>query len=99
MYENETAGSQAYTGTLWTAYIQDAWRVSPKLTIKLGLRQDQIKYDNNVDVQIADMSKLQPRLGFAWDLTGNAKNVIRGSWGRFMHPNALTLPTEVPLII
>jgi hypothetical protein len=95
MWEDSTAGSQAYTGTLWTAYIQDAWRVSPKLTLKLGLRQDNVKYDNNAAVQIADMSKLQPRLGLAWDITGNAKNVVRANWGRFMSPNALVLPNFV----
>jgi len=25
-----------------------------------------------------------------WDLTGNAKNLLRGSWGRFLHPGNLS---------
>jgi hypothetical protein len=95
MWEYSTAGAQTYTGTLWTAYLQDAWRVIPNLTLKLGIRQDQVKYDNNAGVQIADMSKFQPRVGLAWDITGNAKNVVRANWGVFMHPNALTLPNFV----
>jgi len=95
MWETSTAGEQNYTGTLWTAFLQDAWRVTPNLTLKLGVRQDRVKYDNNTGVQIADMSKFQPRVGLAWDITGNAKNVVRANWGIFMHPSALTLPNFV----
>jgi outer membrane receptor protein involved in Fe transport len=92
MDENYTAGTQAYDGTLYTAFVQDAWRVLPNLTLKLGVRYDQVSYDNNAGEQIADMTKLQPRIGGAWDVTGDAKNLIRFNWGRFMHPSALILP-------
>ncbi len=39
------------------------------------------------------MSKWQPRIGAAWDITGDAKNIVRANWGYFMSPNALTLPS------
>jgi hypothetical protein len=93
MYRSETAGAQAYEGALWTAFIQDAWRVVPNLTLKIGARYDQVSYDNNVGTQIADLTKFQPRIGAAWDITSDAKNVVRFNWGRFMHPSALTLPS------
>ena len=80
-------------GTLLTTYVQDTWRVNPNLTIKLGLRSDQVAFTNDVGQEVADMSKLQPRFGVAWDINGDAKTVARASWGRFMHPNALTLPS------
>jgi hypothetical protein len=95
MWWGESEGEQAYTGTLYTGYLQDAWRVVPNLTLKLGVRYDQISYDTNDGSQIADMSKFQPRIGVAWDITSDAKNVVRFNWGRFMHPNALTLPDFV----
>ncbi len=79
-------------GSQLTAYVQDTWRLSPKVTLKLGVRNDQISYTNDVGEEVAEMSKLQPRLGVAWDIKGDAKTVARLSWGRFMHPNALTLP-------
>jgi len=37
-------------------------------------------------------------LGVAWDVTGNAQTMLRGSWGRFLHPNALSLPWRVPAV-
>ncbi len=42
--------------------------------------------------EIADLRKLQPRLGVAWDITGDAKNLVKASWGRFMHPSSTALP-------
>ncbi len=92
MWEASTVGQQSYQGTLYTAYLQDSWRVVPNLTLKVGLRYDQVSYDNNANRQIADMNELQPRIGVAWDITNDAKNVVRGNWGRFMHPSALSLP-------
>jgi hypothetical protein len=82
-----------YTGALTAAFVQDAWRPTTDLTVKLGLRYDTVSYDNNEGTDVADMAILQPRVGLAWDLTGDAKTLLRGSWGRFMHPNALTLPS------
>lgn len=38
----------------------------------------------------ADLSQIQPRLGLAWDVGGDGKTIGRFSWGRFMHPSALT---------
>jgi hypothetical protein len=81
-----------YTGAISTVFVQDAWRVTRDLTLKLGLRYDSVSYDDNEGAQVVDMDKLQPRLGFAWDVRGDAKNVLRGSWGRFMHPGSLSLP-------
>jgi len=92
MYEEFTAGPQDYTGSLLTAYLQDSWRVVPNLTVKLGVRQDDVAYDNNENEQIADFKKFQPRIGVAWDITNDAKNVVRANWGRFMDPASLALP-------
>ncbi|MGD8440662.1 MAG: TonB-dependent receptor, partial [Holophagae bacterium] len=95
MWESHTAGETEYDGRVSTAFVQDAWRPRPNLTIKAGLRYDLVSYDTNNGTRIADLDKLQPRLGVSWDLTNNAKNILRGSWGRFMHPNMMTLPSHV----
>ena len=86
MTESTTVGTQTYKGQLWTGYVQDAWRIVPSLTLKLGVRYDQVAYDNNDQRQIADMAKWQPRVGVAWDITNDSKNVLRGNWGQFMRP-------------
>jgi hypothetical protein len=95
MLESHTSGQTDYDGAVSTVFAQDAWRPVRDLTLKIGLRYDAVTYDTNNGNEIADMDMLQPRLGFAWDIAGNAENVLRGSWGRFMHPNALSLPANV----
>ncbi len=93
MWEDDEAGAASYDGTLYTAYLQDAWRPTSNLTLKIGARYDTVAFENDLGTEIADMDMVQPRLGVAWDITGDAKNVVRGSWGRFMHPSATTLPS------
>ncbi len=79
-------------GSLLTTYLQDTWRPNHELTVKVGVRRDAVSFTNDVGDKVADMARWQPRLGLAWDLTGDAKFVARASWGRFMHPSALVLP-------
>jgi hypothetical protein len=85
-------GPLEYGGHFYIAYLQDAWRLRSNLTAKLGLRWDRSTYDNQTG-EIADLSKLQPRVGIAWDLSGDGKTSLRASWGRFMHPGTTILAT------
>jgi outer membrane receptor protein involved in Fe transport len=95
MEERHTAGPQEYTGDISTLFVQDAWRPARDLTVKAGLRYDRITYDTNTGSRMVEFSELQPRLGLIWDIAGDAKNILRGSWGRFLHPNLMTLPGHV----
>ena len=79
-----------FNGEVRSAYLQDGWSVTPNLTLKLGVRYDQAGFENNVGDQTADFDKIQPRLGLAWDITGDGKTIGRLTAGRFMHPSALT---------
>jgi hypothetical protein len=93
MEEFSTAGTLSHDGRLYTGYVQDAWRMAPKLTLKLGLRYDTVAYDTDTGEEVAVLDKLQPRVGVAWDVLGDTTNVVRASWGRYMDRNALTLPS------
>ena len=92
MWKSEAIGQKAIEGDLISAFAQDSWRVRPDLTVNLGLRWDRVRYTNDFGVEVADLDKLQPRVGVAWDMTGNGKNLLRASWGQFMHPGTLELP-------
>jgi len=82
----------SYGDTL-TFFAQDAWRPHQNITVKPGLRWDKTNLGNHVGEQIASMDRWQPRLGFAWDIAGNSKYVLRASGGRFMDPTALSVPS------
>lgn len=79
------------SGNLLTAYLQDTWRPTHDVTVKVGLRRDAVAFDNDVGDEIASLAKLQPRFGAVWDVLGNGRLALRASWGHFMHPSALSI--------
>jgi hypothetical protein len=72
-------------------FLQDAWKIGAKLTVNLGLRTEH----EDVPGYSADGSdippiltfgfgqKLAPRLGAAYDLRGDGRWKLYGSWGIF----------------
>ncbi|NUR33608.1 MAG: TonB-dependent receptor [Gemmatimonadaceae bacterium] len=77
-------------------YAQDAWTVSPTLTITGGIRYDKPSFQNvppeNDPVfqqygrhtsSVPTRGQLSPRLGFNWDVTGDQRNQLRGGIGSF----------------
>jgi hypothetical protein len=71
-------------------FFQDDWRIAPRLTLNLGLRWEyeqmpspQIPNPNLAATGIfpEDRNNFGPRVGFAWDLSGHGKSVVRGGYG------------------
>ena len=78
---------------IWGVYFQDDWQVNPRLTLNLGLRWDadfggfvpgvRSRYVTDDSHPEHDSNNIAPRLGFAYDLTGEGTIVIRGGAGRY----------------
>jgi hypothetical protein len=87
----------------YALFLQDDWRVNPRLTLNLGVRYELntvLKEQNNLmgnfdpvkgpqqvgvggysNVFNGDHNNFSPRVGFAWDIGGNSKTVVRGGAG------------------
>ena len=88
-------------------FAQDDWRITPRLTLNLGLRYDVLTWPVEVEDRQAnfnlqtgaldlanqngasrsfvsnDYNNFGPRIGFAYQLTGDGKTVVRGGYGIF----------------
>ena len=77
-------------GKSYAAYVQDQWRLFSHLTLNAGLRYDRTEYYNNQGLNPVNFDKVAPRFGFAYDVMGDGKNVLRASYGQFYVDAALT---------
>jgi Carboxypeptidase regulatory-like domain len=64
-------------------YAQDAWKPHPRVTANIGLRIDRInRHDELLNIDRERSTAVQPRLGVAYLVTADAKNVLRASYAR-----------------
>jgi carboxypeptidase family protein len=118
---------RTFTNQGYAAFAQDDWRITPRLTLNLGVRYelstvvrerdglmgnfDPVRgiYQTNTPYN-GDHNNFAPRVGFAWDIFGDGKTVLRAAGGILYESlsydvlngvgNALglrTIPTGLPL--
>ncbi len=73
-------------------FVQDDWKVTPRLTLNLGARYD---YESipapfaaastlpQTGNKPSDKNNISPRLGFSWDPFGLGKTVVHGGYGMY----------------
>ena len=83
-------GTRGVTGgTIDSLYIQDQYRILPRLTLNLGLRTEKEvvpSFQRSIKDKAFEfdwLDKMAPRLGASYDLLGNGKVKLYGSFGRY----------------
>ncbi len=82
--------SGATTGWLYSYYLQDEWKITPKVTVNFGARFDQM-------AQFVDERQLSPRVNVVWQPTDST--TITAGYSRYFTPPPFELiaPTTVAL--
>ncbi|OGD38159.1 MAG: hypothetical protein A2V45_04850 [Candidatus Aminicenantes bacterium RBG_19FT_COMBO_58_17] len=78
----------------WAVYLQDSWTIADRFTLNLGLRAESeymppytaslpAGYENWRPMEFDFKDKLSPRLGFVYDVFGDASLKVFGSFGLY----------------
>jgi hypothetical protein len=87
-----------YTYSDFSLFAQDDWRISPRLTAKIGVRY-QVQAWPDISYNVTgypapytfpgDTNNVAPRLGLVWDPRGDRKSTIHGAYGLY-YDNLIT---------
>ena len=70
----------------YSAFLQDSWKVSRRLTVNAGIRWDQEKIQDFRHETVIDLKNMwAPRFGIVWDFLGDGTSKLFGSFGRFYY--------------
>ncbi len=64
-------------------FVNDHWTATPRLTVDLGVRFESVGSDASGGIESVSAKTLVPRLGAAYDLTGDGRTVLLGSYGHY----------------
>ncbi len=76
----------------YSGFVQDQWKVSPRLSLTGGIRYEYEQFPDTIvpnpaipqtTVMPSNKANIGPRVGFAYDVYGGGKTILRGGYGIF----------------
>ena len=86
---NDRGFSGTARGEMASLFVQDEYRIGSRLTLDLGIRAETEKvpsYRPDLQKYLLEFGlgdKIAPRLGASYDVTGDGRVKLYGSWGRY----------------
>ena len=77
------AGPSISTGEIYALYLRDKMHLSSRVTLEAGLRWEKQTGGSDIGVATVDTNVIAPRLSGAYDLSGDGKTLVTGSYGRY----------------
>ncbi|GLH67861.1 TonB-dependent receptor [Geothrix edaphica] len=82
-----SSGDSRATGDYSALYLQDTWEIRPGFHLMYGLRYEGQEQRDNQGSTFFKFTRAkdvtQPRIGFTWDLQGDGRSKLSGSYGRY----------------
>ena len=69
--------------TTASLFVTDHWVAAPRLTFDLGLRFEAVSTEATGGISTVDVTTLVPRLAAAFDLTGDGRTILQGTYGHY----------------
>ncbi len=87
--EHYNVGPIAHHGINSVFFLQDQWQPALNLTLNIGVRAETETLVQNDGFKTVSEWSFAPRFGLAWDLTGEARELITANAGRYYDINGL----------
>jgi hypothetical protein len=64
-------------------YVQDHWVAAPRISLDLGTRLEAVRGKATGDLLTVNTTKLVPRLGATYDLSGDGRTTLQATYGHY----------------
>ena len=89
--ERHFDGGGSFNTNATAFYIEDEWQVTDKLMVRLGARAEEFENQNAAGetfIKLSMSDQIAPRLGFSYDVDGDGRSKVYGSYGTYYMPVA-----------
>jgi outer membrane receptor protein involved in Fe transport len=77
------SGASTSKGNNYAVYLRDKFDLTSRLFVEAGLRLEHQTGSSDLGADTVDTTKVAPRVSASFDVSGDGKTIVTGSYGRF----------------